>query len=124
MLQSQAGVRLGTGGTTDFSCPVLYGDASPAIREEAEAAATEMLLAAWFYLSERAGLKEVEMDRLGDAPYREQLKRYLDIGERIIALLTEAKSAQDQELAAEILDKVGKVRRATRKGAGQSNVGS
>ena len=79
----KAGVLLGTGGTTDFSSPVLYADASQAIAEEAGATATEMLLGAWFYLSERAGLKEITLGRLDDRAYRDHLRIYLRRGQRV-----------------------------------------
>ena len=114
LLQSQAAIRLGTGGTTDFSSPVLYADANPTIAVGATATATEMLLAAWFYLSERLGFKKVEADKLtNDA---QGLKGYLNLGERVIALLTESNSEDDRILAASIQDKIDTLRREMRKG--------
>jgi hypothetical protein len=58
-----------------------------------------MLLAAWYYSSERLGLKQIQTDRLGDDAYREELKRYLNLGERIVGLLRRSRSGQDIELA-------------------------
>jgi len=123
LLLSQAGMRTGTGGTTDFSSPVLYGDTSQAIKEDAEATAREMLLAAWFYLSERTGLKQIEVARLGDSAYRAQLKKYLELGDRIIGLLELSKSEHDVETGTGIKNTVDAHRTAIRNRGGKSNVG-
>jgi len=117
LLQSQALIRLGTGGTTNFSSPVLYADGNPAIAADATSTATEMLLAAWFYLEERHGFKNVQRDKLDEDSYREQLKVYLNLGERVIALLEKSSSPEDRNLANTIQSRVDTLGREMRKGA-------
>ena len=118
LLQSQAGLRLGTGGTTDFSTPILYADANPAIARETTSAATEMLLAAWFYLAERRGLKDIDNAALADDTYRATLKSYLNLGDRIIPLLDNSPAPEDHALARTIQHSVDMLRRSIRKGRG------
>lgn len=115
-LQSQAAVRLGSGGTTDFSSPVLYADVNRAIAAGAEATATEMLLAAWLYLSERGGLKEIQKDKLHDTIYYEQVKEYLNLGERISGLLGQSNFQEDKKLSVTIQEKIDTLRKEVREG--------
>ncbi len=124
LLVSQAGIRTGTSGTTNFSSPVLYGDTSEAVKNDAEATATEMLMAAWYYLSERCGLKEIQHERLDEEDYRARVRSFMDLGDRLIPLLKRSKSQKDVSLSTRIESTIDAHRRTLRKGGFKPSVGS
>lgn len=124
LLQAEAAVRLPS--TTDLSSPVLYAEANAALKRTEEAVALEMLLAAWFYMSERLRFKEIDPSRFGDPVYEERLKAYWNLGDRTADALRKSKLEQDRSLAAEmqqLIDGQQKAKRTFTRAGGKPNVG-
>ncbi|MFY9570396.1 MAG: hypothetical protein WAV20_03205, partial [Blastocatellia bacterium] len=86
-----ANALIGVTATSDLDHPVLYVNENERLLAQVKASAKELLIAAWYYLSNRYSAVELKSDS-------SLLRQYQDLGTRLVLMLKNSQNENELEL--------------------------